>query len=235
MTIVRSFLFSAGFLVSLILFFILLLFIFPLPVLRRYAILSYWARFILWWLKLTCKIDFEIKGAENIPHDPLVVLSNHQSTWETIALQKILPPQTWVLKRELLRLPIFGWCLAALKPVAIDRSSKIKALQQVLNQGKDRLITGLCVIIFPEGTRVAVGETRRYSIGGAKLAKHAGYPVLPVAHNAGQYWPKKGFVKRAGTIYISIGQPIDTADKTAQEITQIVETWTRSELAAFEQ
>lgn len=203
----------------------------PLAVLSyplRFKWLSQWSRLTLWWLGVTCGVHYQVVGRENIPPGPAVVLAKHQSTWETLALQQIFPAQTWVLKRELLWIPIFGWGLALTSPVAIDRKSTKRALRQVIDQGTARLRQGIWMVIFPEGTRTAPGERRKYAVGGALLAEKAGVPVVPVAHNAGYFWPKQGFVKRPGTITVTIGAPIATQGVGAAEINRIVEEWIES-------
>jgi 1-acyl-sn-glycerol-3-phosphate acyltransferase len=157
----------------------------------------------------------------------------HQSMFETLALQKLFYPQTWVLKRELLWVPLFGWGLAMLAPIAIDRKAGRKAVRQVIDQGKARLDAGLWVVIFPEGTRVAPGAKGRYGMGGALLAEHSGYPVVPVAHNAGWYWPRRGFLKYPGTIRMVVGTPITSAGKTAAEINAEAEAWIEATVASI--
>ncbi len=192
----------------------------------RYFFMTRWAWFVVHWLKLTCNLDMRVEGAENIPRDTAaIVLANHQSAWETIALQMVLPPQTWVLKRELLWLPIFGWGLALMRPVGIDRSAGKRALKQVIQRGTARLKSGLWLIIFPEGTRTSPGEKRRYAIGGAMLAEKSGFPVVPVCHNAGEFWAKGAFVKRPGTISVVIGPTINPEGKNANTINEETEAW----------
>lgn len=187
--------------------------------------INQWSKFALWWLQLTCNLTYEVEGTDNIPEGTSIVMAKHQSAWETIALQQILPRQTWVLKRELIWIPFFGWGLAMTHPIAIDRNAGKKALKQVIEQGKDRLKRGIWVVIFPEGTRVAHGETGNYAIGGAMLASQSGYQVVPVAHNAGKYWPKNSFVKKPGVIKIAIGPVIDVTGKKPKEINQIAKEW----------
>ncbi len=192
----------------------------------RYFHMTRWAWFVVRWLKWTCNLDMQVEGLENLPKDgAAIVLAKHQSAWETIALQMVLPPQTWVLKRELLWIPVFGWGLAMMLPVAIDRSAGKKALKQVIQQGTDRLKRGLWLIVFPEGTRTAPGERKRYAIGGAMLAEKSGYPVVPLCHNAGEFWSKGEFVKRPGTITVVIGPTIDPHGKRSSEINEEVEEW----------
>ena len=195
----------------------------------RYFYMTRWAWFVVRWLKLTCNLDMHVEGLEHLPRDgAAIVLAKHQSAWETIAFQTFLPQQTWVLKRELLWIPIFGWGLAMMQPVAIDRKAGKKALKQVIRQGTNRLKRGLWLIIFPEGTRTAPGEHKRYAIGGAMLAEKSGYPVVPICHNAGEFWGKGEFIKRPGTISVVIGPVIETQGKRANEINQETEEWIES-------
>jgi 1-acyl-sn-glycerol-3-phosphate acyltransferase len=230
----RSLLFSLGFLFTLFFMGILSIFLAPFPYPQRYKVINIWVRFVLWWLKKTCKIDYIIKGVENIPKIPAaIIFCKHQSTWETFVLQVIFPLQVWVLKRELLWVPFFGWGLAMTEPIAIDRKSRRIAMQKIVEQGIERLKNGRWVVIFPEGTRVAVGQTRRYGAGGAMLAIRSGFSIVPVAHDAGKYWHRKGFIKQAGTIQVSIGQPIDPRGKKPQEINDIVQTWIENEIQSF--
>ena len=174
---------------------------------------------------MTCQLNYSVERTEPLPTRAAVVLSKHQSAWETIAFQLIFPPQAWVLKRELLWIPFFGWGLAASRPVAINRSSGARALEEVVRQGKKRLSEGRWVIVFPEGTRMRPGEHGRYNPGGALLATRAGAPVVPVAHNAGEFWPKRGFLKHPGTIRVSIGPVIETQGKRAKEVSTQAELW----------
>lgn len=203
---------------------------FPLPPVTRYLIISGWARSMLWWLRLTCSISHRVIGAENIPATPHIILSKHQSAWETLAFQKIFPPQVWVLKRELLWIPFFGWGLAMTSPVAINRSAGREALKQMVDQGKNRLKKGFWVVIFPEGTRTAPGSKGKYHIGGAWLAVHTKTAVIPVAHNAGEFWGKNSFLKKPGIITVSIGKPIPSASLKPDELNQKVEVWIETEM-----
>jgi len=196
-----------------------------LPYRWRCALVAVWVRCNLWWLAFTCDLRHEVEGLEHIPADPTVILCKHQSAWETISLQLYFAPQVWVLKRELFWLPLFGWALAAMRPIAIDRGAGKAAMQQVVDQGRDRLASRIWVVVFPEGTRVAAGARRRYKLGGATLAVHAGVPVVPVAHNAGDFWPRKSFIKRAGTIRLAIGAPIASAGRSPAEVNRLAEQW----------
>jgi len=229
-----SSLFSLGMILSTLVIAPLSLLTFPFPFETRYRFVSQWARFNLWWLKITCRIDFQLEGEENIPDSPAIIFCKHQSAWETLALQRVFPAQVWVLKRELLWVPFFGWGLAMLEPIAIDRGAGTKAIKQLLKQGKARLKAGRWVVIFPEGTRVAPGDRKRFRMGGALLAASSRYPVVPVAHNAGSYWRKRGFLKRPGTIRMVIGPVIETRGRKAEEINRLAEEWIENKVAELE-
>ena len=176
---------------------------------------------------------FTVEGLEHLPRESAVVLVKHSSAWETLAQIKIFPRQTWVLKRELLWAPVLGWVLLLLKPIAIDRHAGRSAVQQVIEQGRRRLEEGLWVIIFPEGTRVAVGQTRRYGLSGALLAAASGRPVVPVAHNAGHFWPRRGVLKRRGLIRVVIGAPIPTVGRDPRAVNADVEAFIETTLRAI--
>jgi 1-acyl-sn-glycerol-3-phosphate acyltransferase len=226
----RSFLFVTGFIVSTVILSILSLFTLPFSFSTRYWFISLWTYFNLWWLKITCKLSCHVEGLENITIKNGVVFSKHQSTWETLALKRWFNPESWVLKKELLAVPFFGWATRLMEPIALDRKAGKKAVDQLIEQGRERLEQGRWVMIFPEGTRIPPGEKGRYKIGGAKLAETTGYPVIPVAHNSGEFWPKRGFIKYPGIIQVRIGQPIETADKSAQDILKTAETWIESQM-----
>jgi 1-acyl-sn-glycerol-3-phosphate acyltransferase len=195
-----------------------------------YAVVVAWVDAVLFVLRTCCGLVYTVEGRENLPSTASIVLMKHSSTWETLAQVKMFPLQTWVLKRELLWIPAFGWALRMLKPIAIDRKGGAAAVQQVLEQGRRRLDAGFWVVIFPEGTRVAAGQTRRYGMSGALLASAAGKPVIPVAHNAGYYWPRHGLLKRRGTIRVVIGEPIATAGLDPREINERVQRWIETQL-----
>jgi 1-acyl-sn-glycerol-3-phosphate acyltransferase len=186
-----------------------------------------WGRSSLWLLAKICQLRYEIHGQERLRTCPAVILSKHQSAWETIALRALLPPQqAWVLKRELLWVPFFGWALACYQPIAINRAATTTAIKQVLRIGQARLQAGRCVVIFPEGTRVNSGQQRKFSVSGAKLAQNAGVPVIPVAHNAGVFWPRRSFLKYPGVIQVRVGEPLMTApDLQASTLNAQVEQW----------
>ena len=203
---------------------ILLTTIFPFSV--RYKGSNLWAASVLWVTKVCCGLTYQVEGLENIPKDQgFIVLSNHQSAWETVALRLFLPMQTLVLKRSLNWIPIGGWVLATLKPISINRESKRAALRSLVNQGIERLKEGFVVVIFPEGTRVAPGEHKKFKAGGALLAEKSEFPVIPLAHNAGNFWPRYSFLKYPGTIQVKIGSIIETKNKQAKEINSEAETW----------
>jgi 1-acyl-sn-glycerol-3-phosphate acyltransferase len=202
---------------------------FPFGFATRYRVITVWTRLVLGAAERLCGIRCRVLGAERLPAPPYIVLSKHQSAWETMAFQFIFPPQVWVVKRELLWLPFFGWGLAMLAPIAIDRGSGARALRQMLEQGRDRLARGLCIVIFPEGTRVAPGARREYQPGGAWLASKTGAPVVPVALNSGEFWPRNAFLKHPGTITVSIGAAIDTNGVAPEDIKRRVEDWIEGE------
>lgn len=203
---------------------------FPFTPFTRYRVISGWARLMIAAAEAVCGIRYRVTGAEHIPREPCIILSKHQSAWETLAFQVIFPPQVWVVKRELLWLPFFGWGLAMLSPIAIDRDTGPRALRQLLEQGRERLARGFCIVIFPEGTRVAPGARGEYQVGGAWLAVKTSAPVLPVAHNAGETWRRKAFLKHPGLVTVSVGAPMDPRDLTPQELNRRVEDWIEGEM-----
>jgi 1-acyl-sn-glycerol-3-phosphate acyltransferase len=209
---------------------ILSLLTFPFPPLVRYRIITTWSRIIVWLAGVICGVRYEVRGLERLPREASIVLSKHQSAWETLAFEVFLPPQVWVLRRSLLRVPFFGWGLAMMNPIAIDRAAGIAALKQTLEQGRDRLKQGFWIVIFPEGTRIAPGERGRYHVGGAWLAAQTGAPVVPIAHNAGYLWGKNAFVKYPGLITVSIGEPIVPTGMKAEELSRRVEDWIETEV-----
>lgn len=234
MRFLRSLLFSIGMILITVTYAIPSCLTYVLPYRPRYRFINVWHRSVLWWLQVTCGIRYEVEGIENIPRDRVgIIFSKHESTWETLALTKIFPPQAWVLKRELLWIPFFGWALAVLEPIAIDRKAWRKALNQIIDQGIPKLNAGRWIVVFPEGTRVAPGETKKFGVGGALLAAKSGYPVIPVAHNAGEFWPKHGFLKKPGTIRVVIGKPIETVGRKATEINEEAEQWINATRASL--
>ncbi|WP_417781094.1 lysophospholipid acyltransferase family protein [Stutzerimonas xanthomarina] len=204
---------------------------------RYRFVVQTWCRSAVWLAKTVIGLRYEVSGAENIPEKPCVILSKHQSTWETFFLSAYFEPLSQVLKRELLNVPFFGWAIWLLKPIAIDRDSPKEALRQVAKQGLERLGQGAWVLIFPEGTRVPVGQVGKFSRSGAALAVNAKLPVLPVAHNAGTFWPKSGWGKRPGVIQVVIGPAMHAESegpRAAAELNQRVEDWINATVADLE-
>jgi len=196
-----------------------------LPFHRRAWFPRNWGSVLLWVLKKTCRLDYVVEGRENLPPGNHVALIKHSSSWETFAQSVLLPPQAWVLKRELTWLPFVGWTARLLRGIAVDRGAGHVAVKSVLRQGKARLADGLWVVIFPEGTRMPPGQTRKYGISGALLAIESGRLIVPVAHNAGYYWPRRGFMKRPGTIRVVIGQPIVAAGREPRGLNLELQAW----------
>ena len=231
---IRSVLFLLGLLIVTPIFSILVILLFPLPNAMRSRIASGWAHFVMFWLRLTCNLDYQVRGQENMPDHPSIILSKHQSAWETIGLQTIFPPQVWVMKRSLLLIPFLGWAFVALAAIPIDRSAGREALKKLVENGKDRLARGLWVVIFPEGTRTAPDAKGKYHIGGAWLAAKTETTVVPVAHNAGKYWRKNAFIKYPGTIQVVIGKPIETAGLKPDQVNKQVEAWIETTMSMLD-
>lgn len=234
MLLIRSLIFHVLLVMSLLAYLPLILLCFSLPYRVRYWVITRWGVCMVAMAKILCGIHYQIEGRENIIKGPAIVMGKHQSTWETLIFQIIFPPQVWVLKRELMYIPFFGWGLALMEPVAIDRNAGRKAIEQIIKQGCDRLARGRWVVIFPEGTRVPPGKRRRYGLGGAVLAAASGYPVIPVAHNAGTYWPRRSLRLFPGTIRVVIGPPIETQGREAEDIRQQVEQWIETKMMELE-
>lgn len=231
MLFIRSLLFSITMILATALVSICLMISIPAPFIVRSRVGRIYASFMVGAAKILCGIKYQVRGTENVPENTAIIFSKHQSTWETYALQLFFPAQTWVLKRELMWVPLFGWGMAVLKPIAIDRSSGRKAVKQIIEQGKKRLDEGIWITIFPEGTRVAPGQNKRWGIGGAILAETSGYPVVPVAHNAGEFWGRRKFLKKPGTIQVIIGPPFETKGLKASEINKKAEEWMNKSMA----
>ena len=206
---------------------------FGCPFSIRYKLAIFWSDIVLWAAKFFCDLDYEVQGMENIPaHQNVIFLSKHQSAWETISFSKILPDQVvFLLKQELLWIPIWGWALTTLKHIAINRKKTKASLSTLIEQGTNRLIEGFSVVVFPEGTRTAPGEKRKFNVGGALLAQRSEFPVVPVAHNAGEFWPRYSFLKYPGTIKVCIGPLMQTTGRKAQEINQEAEQWIANAMA----
>jgi len=189
-----------------------------------------WARGILRWTEIACGIGHRIEGREHVPAGPAIIMAKHQSAWETVFLEATFPYQCWIIKRELVWLPFVGWGLVAVRSIAIDRKSGQAAREQIARQGARRIGEGLWVTVFPEGTRVPVGQRGRYGIGGATLATRTGTPILPIAHNAGEFWGRYAFRKHAGTVRVVIGPVIETAGRDPREVTREVEAWIEGQM-----
>lgn len=231
MLLLRSLLFTVVLFASAILGAALVLLFFWAPFRAKWAIVDGWARLSLWAGNFFCGLDVVTEGQDNIPEEPCVFLIKHTTAIEAYWQIAALPPATWVVKRELLWVPIFGWALGlVMKSIAIDRKSGGPAVKQVIEQGVDRIRSGMSVCIFPEGTRMPPGETRRYGVSGAALAQEAGCPIVPVAHNAGDFWPKRGFRKHPGRIRFCIGPAIDPADRRPKETNLIAQEWIESKM-----
>jgi 1-acyl-sn-glycerol-3-phosphate acyltransferase len=217
---VRSACYYAGFYPVTIVYALFCLIVGPLlPFRPRFAVLSSINYFYIAWLRICCGVRVDVQGRENLPKEgAYVVVANHQSEWETLYLQLLVRPQVVVLKKELLKIPFFGWALALLKPIALDRSARRGALKQLLEQGTARLKEGLPVLIFPQGTRVPAGELGRMNKGGAMLAARAAVPIVPLVHNAGLYWPGKSFLKFPGTVQVRVGPAIPGDNASVDEL-----------------
>jgi 1-acyl-sn-glycerol-3-phosphate acyltransferase len=230
MLLVRSVLFTAVLFSSGIFGSAVVLLFFWAPFRFRWAIAVAWADFSLWAGKLVTGLDVTTEGKENIQEAPAVYLIKHTTAMETYWQIAELPPSAWVLKRELFYVPIFGWALWLMNSIGIDRRSSGSAVKQVIAQGKQRIESGLSMCIFPEGTRMPRGESRRYGISGAALAKEVGCMIVPVAHNAGDFWPRRGWRKRPGRIRFCIGPPIDPKDLSAKEANRVAQEWVESKM-----
>lgn len=237
MILLRSYTYFVFLTLSVILYGLFIaLFGWLLPMKTRNGVGNQWSHVNLWLLKTICGLDYRLTGAENLIHEASIVMSKHQSAWETIALRHIVGgKQSWIMKRELVWVPIFGWAVAVMEPIAINRKAGRKAVKQIIEQGRGYLENGNHVILFPEGTRTAPGAKGRYKLGGALLAEATGYPVVPVCHNAGVFWRRRDIRKYPGTIEVVVGKPIETAGRSAQEIIQDVEQWIESTLETLPQ
>lgn len=232
MSFIRSCIFGIGYFVLTISYGTISLFTWVLPPLLRHKIVASWTTVVIYWLRFSCGVHYQILGRDNIDSvtKPTVILSKHQSAWETLFLQTLFWPASTILKKELLNIPFFGWGLRALNPIGIDRSNPREALKQVKREGIKRISSGLNLILFPEGTRMAPGERGTYARSGADIASNANVDILPVALNAAKCWPSNRFMKYPGLITVSVGPKIETANKNNKEIMQEVETWIESEM-----
>lgn len=233
MRLIRSLLYTSWLFLGTGLYAGIVLLLFWVPTRWLYALADHWARGQLWALRVLCGLSYRVEGRENIPPGAHVSMWKHSSTWETIAQAAIFPPQAWVLKRELVWIPLVGWAIRLLRPIAINRKAGASAVNQVVEQGTQRLAEGYWILFFPEGTRVASGETRKYGISGALLASRAGCKIVPVAHNAGVFWPRRGWIKHPGEIRVAIGPAIEAAGRDPRELNEEVRNWIETALTTL--
>ncbi len=222
----RSLLYTAILFADTFVFAVLVMLSIPFGLHGMHASARAWARFNLALCKLLCGLDYVVEGRENVPREGAhISYWKHSSAWETMVQMIVLPPQSWVLKREIMWIPLIGWATWFLKPIAIDRSAGHRAVTQVVEQGRQRLAAGLWILLFPEGTRVAPGQTRKYGLSGALLASKTGAYLVPIAHNAGDFWPRRGLLKKPGTIRVVIGPPIHTLGREPRELNREAQGW----------
>jgi len=203
----------------------------PLTIEQRYVIPRTWGRFECWLASVICGIGYVVEGQQNLPKEPFVSLWKHSTAWETMAQMFVVPTASWLLKREVLWIPIIGWAVSTYRPIAINRRAGHSAVNQVVKQGRERLAAGMGVVVYPEGTRVAPGQMRKYGISGALLAVEAGVPVVPIAHNAGYFWRRRSLLKKPGTIYVVIGPPIDTRGLDPRQVNERAQQWIEATIA----
>lgn len=209
---------------------------FPLPLRYRFEVVMGWTRSVVWLLKVLCHVDYQVHGLENIPHDRGgIIMSKHQSSWETFYLPGMFNETAIILKRELMWVPFFGWGLAVTSPIAINRSNRSSAMAQIINQGKKYIKAGRWILVFPEGTRIAPGKIGKYRLGGARLAVETGSPILPVAHNAGHFWSKRRFMKRPGTIQVVFGPVIESVGRKPEEVMALTQEWIEGTMLKIEE
>jgi 1-acyl-sn-glycerol-3-phosphate acyltransferase len=226
----RSAVYLALLVIVVVPYFLVVLACAPLPRVRRWKVIAGWPRFATWLARHVLGIEYEVIGRENIPREPCIILSKHQSAWETLAFPGIFPPHVYVLKRELLWLPFFGWGLALFSPIAINRADRKRAMRRTIELGRERLAQGFSIMIYPEGTRIPVGKRGTYRRGGATLAVNTGARVLPVAHNAGVLWPRNSFRKFPGKVTVKIGTVIASEGQSPDNLMHKVEDWIESEV-----
>ncbi len=222
-------------LISTLFFAVLMILFSVFPSRIHFKLAALWGQFVLAASQVICGLSYQVTGLENLSSvKNAIVLCKHQSAWETIALMALLPPQSVLLKKSLLWLPFWGWAMATLKPIAIDRSSPKQALSQLLKKGALRLKEGFWVVIYPEGTRMAPGEEGKFSASGSLLAQRTGYPIIPIAHNAGEFWPRNSFLKQAGIIQLKIGPVITAEGRKSKEINHEAEAWIKNAMLEIE-
>ena len=227
--VIRSTLFWVLFLPGVTITSILVSISFFMPIGFRVGILKCWIGFTLFSLTVLCGLRFQIEGQENITNDGVIIMSKHSSTWEAIALQKFFGPMVWVVKRELIWIPLFGWALASVNAIALDRGTGRKAINQLIRESKSWMDQGRTLMLFPEGTRVLPMQQKPFKIGGAIVSRRTGYSILPIAHNAGEFWPRHSWIKWPGTIRVVIGKPISPEGKSSEQIINEVGGWITSE------
>lgn len=231
MLFLRALIYQAFLIVTVIPYALACLIWAPLPLRWRYRLTTGWPALALWGARVIVGIRWQIKGAENLPTGPAILLSKHQSAWETLFFPAKMPREVcFVYKKELHRIPFFGWGLALLRMIPIDRSRGRDAFEQVLQVGQRRIEEGRWPLLFPEGTRIAPGQAGRYKLGGARLAVHTGAPVIPIAHNAGELWPRRAFIKKPGMITVSIGPAIHPGTLRPEELNSQVRDWIEAEM-----
>ena len=230
MLLLRSLIFQFYFYASVTIASLSIFFTWPFPFALRSAIARNWGKSMLRVGRAVCGLDYVIEGEENIPTVPSIIMIKHTTVFETYTQLAVFPPQTWVVKRELQWIPLFGWGLAAMRPIAINRGAGHVAVTQVIEQGRERLAKGIWITIFPEGTRMPAGQTRKYGVSGAALARDVHCPIVPVAHNAGDLWPRRGLKKKPGFIRFCIGPPIDPADRPPRDTNLLVQDWIETKM-----
>lgn len=227
--IIRSLIFITLQFIATVLFSLIAILVIPLPYKFRYYAITLWSKYIIFLAKYLCGINYSIQGKEYLAESPAILLCNHQSAWETLFLQTVIPYQTWVIKKELLFIPFFGWGLWALEPIAINRK-KTSSIKQLIEQGKEKLSRGRWVVLFPEGSRVAPGELGKLSKSGALLSHKTKKPIVPMVHNAGFCWPRNALIKKPGLITVKIGPPIFPEGRSVEEIHALSEAWIKENL-----
>jgi 1-acyl-sn-glycerol-3-phosphate acyltransferase len=228
---IRSLIFFIYSMIAIPIYSVLVIISVAVPLRYRHMIIRSFMRLTMWVLRVVCHLDYKVEGLENIPKNRNgIILSKHQSTWETFFLPLLFPMPAIIVKRELFWVPLFGWGLAISDPIAIDRNNKTSAMQQIISKGKKCLEAGRWVLVFPEGTRIPYGTVGHYKAGGARLAVATGYPIIPIAHNAGRFWPRRQFLKYPGTITVVIGPLIETHGRTAEELITLTQEWIESSI-----
>jgi 1-acyl-sn-glycerol-3-phosphate acyltransferase len=230
MNYLRALIYYALLVIIVIPYWVLVMCVALLPRMPRWKIIAGWPRLAAWLAIYVLGIRYEVRGRENIPAEPVVILSKHSSAWETLAYSEIFPPHVYVMKRELMWLPFLGWGLALFSPIFINRADRKNAMRRTVEIGKERIAQGFCIMIYPEGTRIPVGKRGRYKLGGAYVAVQTGARVLPVAHNAGLLWPRNSFLKHPGKVTVVIGAPIASAGLTPEQLMRKVEDWIETQV-----